>query len=180
MRSIALVATVLVVVIAATKTSSNADTSPALTGKMMQLQFLVGTWSCTTKIPAMAKTKAQTISAQNAYWIEPTNVIGSYYRSEPYSASSYMGWQDSKQVWWSSGADVYGSAFSSTGKDSGTNVQVMTGTNWSQGHASQSRDTITKLSDTSYTDHFELLQGGNVTFQATSTCTKVSNKPTSG
>lgn len=179
MRSIALVAALLLAGITALSTASSANTSPALTGKMMQLQFLVGTWSCTTKVPAMGKTKAQTISAKSSYWIEPQNVIGNYYSSKPYSSSSYMGWQDSKQLWWSTGADVYGSTFSSTGKDSGSNVQVLTGTNWYQGRASQSRDTTTKVSETSYTDSFELLQAGKVTFQVNSSCTKVSDKPMS-
>lgn len=181
MRGIALIATMLVVVvITASSSSANADASPALTGKMAQLQFLIGTWSCTTKVPATAKTKAQTISAKSFYWIEPEDVIGNYYTSKPYSSSSYMGWQNTKQLWWSSGTDVYGSTFSSTGKDNGTNVEEMTGTNWYQGRPSPSRDTMTKVSDRSYTDHFEILQGDKVSFEVTSACTKISNKPMGG
>jgi len=176
MRTIVLVATVIVVLIASSRiASSDVPSAAALSGKMAELKYLVGTWSCTTKIPAMGKTKAQNISAKNIYWIEPGNVIGSYYSSKPYSSSGYMGWNDSKKIWWGNGADVYGMVGSSTGKDSGTNVQVMTGTNWSEGKSYTARDTMTKTSDTSYTDHFETLQGEKLMFQGTSVCTKTSN-----
>ena len=177
MRTFTLIATMLVVLaLSARAASSDVASVPELSGKMAQLSYLIGTWSCTTEIPATGKTKVQTISAKSIYWIEPENVIGNYYRSKPYSSSSFFGWMDSKKLWWSSGADAYGAAFSGTGKDSGTNVQVMTGTNWYQGQAATSRDTMTKNSDTGYIDHFEILQAGKVTFQGTSTCRKTSNK----
>lgn len=177
MRALGLISVaVVVLVVSSVVASSGAAPAPALSGKMTQMQYLVGTWTCTTKIPAMGKMHAQTISAKNIYWVEPGNVIGSYYSSKPYSSSGFMGWNNSKKIWWSNGADVYGMVGSSTGSDSGTNVQVMTGPNWSGGKASTGRDTMTKTSDTSYTDRFELLQGGRVTFQGTSACAKTSNK----
>jgi hypothetical protein len=176
MRAIGLSIVVVVLAASSVVASSAAAPAPALSGKMTQMQYLVGTWACTTKIPAMGKMHAQTISAKDIYWIETVNVIGSYYSSKPYSSSGFIGWNNSKKIWWSDGADVYGTVGSSTGPDSGTNVQVMTGPSWSGGKVSTGRDTMTKTSDTSYTDHFELLQGGKVIFQGTSACTKTSNK----
>jgi hypothetical protein len=104
-------------------------------------------------------------------------VIGSYYSSQPYAASGFTGWIESKKLWWSDGADMYSSVELESGKDSGTNVQVMTGTNWYYGKASTARDTITKTSDSNFSDTFQLLQGGKVTFQGTLPCTKTSSKP---
>jgi len=177
MRALGLMSMAVVVLLVASSRVASSDVAPpTLSGKMKQQQYLVGTWTCTTKIPAMGKAQAQTILAKNIYWIEPGNVIGSYYSSKPYSSSGFMGWNDSKKLWWSSSADVYGMVGSSTGPDSGTNVQVMTWTNWSGGKESMGRDTMTKTSDTSYADHFGMLQGGKVTFQGTSICTKTSNK----
>jgi hypothetical protein len=139
---------------------------------MTQLSYLVGTWECTTKVPAMGKLPAQTISAKARYWIEPGNVIATYYRSTPYTSSGFMGWTDAKKLWWSDGADMYGAVDIETGKDSGTNVQTMTGTDWYQGKSATSHDTITKNSDTSYTDLFEQIVSGKVVFQGSSACTK--------
>ena len=176
MRIIAVLSATAVAVLALSPGAASSEAMPKLSGKMSELQYLVGTWTCTTKIPANGKMRAQTISAKRFYWVEPENVIGTYYNSKPFSSSGFMGWSDTKKLWWSNGSDVYGAADILTGKDSGTNIQVLTGTNWYQGQTSSSRDTITKTSDTRYSDFFEILQGGKVTFQGTSVCAKTSNK----
>jgi hypothetical protein len=88
-----------------------------------------------------------------------------------------MGWIESKKMWWSNGADIYGSVTSETGQDSGTNIQELSGTTWNDGKPSTFRDTMTKTSDSSYSDTFQVLQDGKVTFQGTSVCAKTSNKP---
>ena len=176
MRTIAVLAAAAVSVLALSSGAASSEATPKLSGKMIELQYLVGTWTCTTKVPANGKMRAQTISAKSFYWVEPENVIGTYYKSKPYSSSGFMGWSDSKKLWWSNGSDVYGAASILSGKGSGTNIQVLTGTNWYQGQTSTSRDTMTKTSDTNYSDFFEILQGGKVTFQGTSECTKASNK----
>jgi hypothetical protein len=155
--------------------SADMTNNHTLTGKMAEMNYLVGTWSCTTKVAHIGKTPASTVAAKNVYWIEPQNVVGSHYTSGPYSASGYTGWLASKKLWWSDDADVYNAVSSETGKDSGTNVQVMTGTAWTNGGAYVGRDTITKISNTSYTDLFELAQGGKVVFRGISSCTKTSS-----
>jgi hypothetical protein len=149
---------------------------PTLSGKMTQLKYLVGTWTCTTKVASIGNMPAQTIPAKSVYWIEQGNVIANYYSSKPYSSSGFFGWMGSKKLWWSDGSDIYGGVDFETGKDSGTNVHVMTGTNWSQGDVSAARDTMTKTSDTSYSDAFQLMKNGKLIFQGTSVCTKASNE----
>ena|SRR5579863_4319054 len=165
-----------VAVIAIVATSSRAwpDASPSLTGKMSQLNYLVGSWTCTTKIPAFGKAPAQTITATVTHWIEPSNVIGSHYSSRPYSSAGFTGWMASKKLWWSDGGDEGGATTFETGADSGTNVQVMTGTLWYQGQTSTVRDTMTKISDSSYSDFFQGRQGGKVIFEGKVVCTKSS------
>ena len=156
--------------------SSDAAQTPALSGKMAALKYLIGTWSCTTKIDAIGKTPASTVAGKQMFWIEPGNVIGSYYSSKPYSSSGFMGWMAPKKLWWSNNADRFSGVIAETGKDSGSDVQSMAGTNWFQGQASTARDTMTKVSDTSFHDTFENVQGGKVVFRGTSSCTKSSNK----
>lgn len=178
MRSIALISAAVVLVMATSVpvASSAEGPAPTLSGKMTNLKYLIGTWGCVTKIAPIGSMKAQTIPATSRYWIEPQNVIGNYYGSKPFASSGYLGWNAAKKMWWSNAADLYGSIAYETGNDSGTNVQVLSGTNWYQGsQASTARDTFTKISDTSYRDRFELIQGGKVRFQGTSTCTKTSN-----
>jgi hypothetical protein len=175
MRIIGLIAVAGIIVLA-TNSRASSDAAPVLTGKMSRLNYLVGAWSCTTKVPAIGKMHAMSIPAKITYWIEPENVIGNYYSSRPYSSSGFLGWIDSKKLWWANSADMAGGVNSETGKDSGTNVQVMTGTNWYQGKATALRDMMTKTSDASYSDTSQLLQSGKVTFQVTAICTKTSNK----
>ena len=177
MRSLAIVSSAFILMIAASARAASSDTAPALSGKMAALKYLIGTWSCTTKVPAYGKTPAQTVQAKSIYWIEPGNVVGSYYSSKPYSSSGFYGWMESKKLWWNNNADVYGGTGILTGKDSASNVQVTTGTSWFQGKGAASRDTMTKNSDTSYSDVFVELAGDKVTFQVSTACTKTSGKP---
>jgi hypothetical protein len=175
MRGLKLLLAAAIMFIGASSGVASSATAPALSGKMTQLQYLVGTWTCTTRLPATNKMRAQTITAKSVYWVDSANAIGNYYSSKPYSSSGFMGWMASKKLWWNSGADIFGSVSSETGKDSGTNVHVMTGTNLYQGQVATSRDTMTKISNTSYSDVFQLVQNGAVTFRGTTTCNKVSS-----
>jgi hypothetical protein len=176
-RSLALVSSAFILMVAASAHAASSDSAPALSGKMAALKYLVGTWNCTTKVPAYGNMPAQTVQARNIYWIEPGNVLGNYYSSKPFSSSGFIGWMASKNLWWNSNADVYGGTALLTGKDSAGNVHVMTGTSWSQGKATASRDTMTKNSDASYSDEFVELAGDKVTFHVSTACTKTSDKP---
>ena len=174
--AISTIAAVGAFIVGSSVASSDVAQAPVLTGKMADQKYLIGTWSCTTKLAATSNMPSQTIAARVVYWTEPQNVIASYYNSKSYSASSYMGWMTAKKLWWSNGADMFGGIDFQTGKDSGTNVREMTGTSWYQGKASTTRDTVTKISDTTYQDAFEAIQGDKVTFQGTATCAKTSAK----
>jgi hypothetical protein len=176
MRIVTIIAAAAILILAVSPRAASSGAAPTLSGKMTQLKYLVGTWTCTTKVAPMGNMKAQTIPGKSVYWVEQGNVIATYYSSKPYSSSGFLGWMDSKKLWWSDGSDMYGSVDFETGKDSGTNVQVTTGTNWSQGDVSTARDTMTKIVDTRYSDSFQLTQNGKVLFQGTSACTKTSDK----
>jgi hypothetical protein len=176
MRIATIVAAAAILILAVSPRAASSGAALTLSGKMTQLKYLVGTWTCTTKVAPIGKMKAQSIPGKSVYWIEQGNVIANYYSSKPYSASGFLGWMDSKKLWWSDGSDIYGSVDFETGKNSDTNVQVMTGTNWSQGDVSTVRDTMTKTGDTSYSDSVQLTQNGKVIFQISSVCTKTSNK----
>jgi hypothetical protein len=166
---------VALVVTAAIASRALADPSPSLTGKVRQLDYLVGSWACTTRIPAQGKTPAQTVSARYIYWIEAGDVIGGRYVSTPYSYTGYMGWEASTKSWWLDDSDIYGSNWFESGADSGTNVQTMTGTLWYGGKTSTMRDAMTKFSDLHYSEHFQNLQNGRLVFEGTSVCSKISN-----
>jgi hypothetical protein len=175
MRIFGLISIAIVAVIAMGSRAWS-DAPPSLTGKMSQLNYLVGSWACTAKIPAMGKTPARNIPATDTYWIEPSNVLGSHYSSKPYSSAGFIGWIASKKLWWSDGGDEGGATTFETGADSGTNVQVMTGTLWFQGQTSTVRNTMTKISDSSYSSIFQGLQGGKVIFEGKVVCTKSSDR----
>ena len=176
MRIVTIIVAAATLILAVRPPATSSGATPTLSGKMTHLNYLVGTWTCTTKVAPIGKMQAQTISAKSVYWIEQGNVIANYYSSKPYSSSGFTGWNASKKLWWSDGSDIYGGVDFETGKDSGTNVQVMSGTNWFQGAVATSRDTMTKTSDTSYSDVFQATQNGKVTSQGSSACTKASNK----
>lgn len=156
--------------------SSNTAASSTLTGKMTNLRYLIGTWSCATKVSAFGKMPAHTETGKTLYWIEPGNTIGNYYGAKGYSSSGYLGWMASKKLWWSNSADRFGGVAAETGKNSITNAQLLTGTLWSQGQSSPIRDTMTKNADTSFRDVVEVKTNGTWSVVADSACTKISNK----
>src|ERR1700736_3280318 len=145
--------------------------APTLSGKMTKLQYLVGTWSCQTKLPAMGKQPAGTHPGNISFEIEPDNTVGYDVSSPEYSAAGFIGYQAAKNLWWSSGADNFGGVTF----ESGTSGDVLTGMTFFAGKHMTSRDTITKTSDTKYEDLFQIQQSGKWTLGADSVCTKTSN-----
>jgi hypothetical protein len=153
--------------------SQSSAAAPALTGQMKKLQYLVGTWSCTTQLPAMGKEPAGSHKGSISFEIEPGNTVGYDVSSPEYSAAGFLGYQDAKKLWWSSGADN----FSGVTFESGTSGTVITGMTFFAGKHMASRDTITKTSDTKYEDLFQIEKAGKWTLGADSVCTKTSNTP---
>jgi hypothetical protein len=176
-RKAFVVALIAIAVLAiATKVWSAQAAPSKLTGPMTKMQYLIGTWSCQTKLPAEDKMPARTMPGTVYFSVEPGNTVGYYLSSKEYSSGGYMGWMASKKLWWSSSADNFGGTAIETGTDSNSRTATMTGTMTMQGQNAPTRDTITKVSDTKYRDLAEVQKNGTWTMQADSTCTKTSNK----
>lgn len=174
MRTTALTVLAGLVLLGASMHIATPDAARAatLSGKLTRVQYLIGTWSCVTKV----STPAQTQTGRYRFWIEPDNVIGNYYRAKGYSGSGYIGWMPSERRWWSNSAGRFGGISYETGENSATNVQLLTGSTWFQGQPSPSRDTITKDSGTRFRDVFEMKTKGKWAVVADSSCTKTSDK----
>lgn len=144
---------------------------------MTKLQYLVGTWSCQTKLPAMDNMAAQTVGGNISFEVEPTNAIGYDLSAKGYSSAGFMGYMAQKGLWYSAGADVFGGTTLETSSGATGNVIVMSGNSTSRGESMPSRDTMTKMSDTKYRDLYEVQKDGKWSMGADSMCTKTSNKP---
>ncbi len=160
----------------ATTALSAPKPAPALTGPITKLQYLIGTWSCATKVAASPTMAASTHQGTIMFSVEPSNTVGYYLRSDMYSSGGYIGWMDSKKMWWSSSADNFGGVTNESGPDNAGAGSTMTGTTIYQGQSMSSRDTITKISNTKYRDLYETQKGGAWSMGADSSCTKTSDK----
>jgi hypothetical protein len=178
MRTIMHIGFAVLVVFGVSSSVASSKTAPssALAGKMTNVQYLIGTWNCSTKVSAFGKMAAHTETGKSLYWIEPGNTIGNYYGAKGYSSSGYLGWMASKNLWWSDSADRFGGIAAETGKNSSTSTELLTGTVWFQGQPSPIRDTMTKNTDTSFRDVVEVKTNGAWSVVADSACTKISNK----
>lgn len=138
---------------------------------MLELQYLVGTWSCVNKMSAMGNSAAGSATSAVSYKILPQNTIG-YNSSAPgFSSSGFFGYLDAKQLWWNSAADNHGGVFLGSRKGGASLVLTGNGITADEGSAPQ-RDTFTKLSDTKYEDRAEVKEGGKWVLGVVSTCTK--------
>jgi hypothetical protein len=161
--------------VAAFASTGSAASKPALSGSMTKMQYLIGTWSCTTKVAASPSMAASTHQGTIMFSVEPSNTVGYYLRSDMYSSGGYIGWMDSKKMWWSSSADNFGGVTNESGPDTGA-TSTMIGTTVFQGQSMGSRDTITKISATKYRDLYETQKGAVWSMGADSSCTKTSDK----
>jgi hypothetical protein len=147
-----------------------------LTGDMVKLQYLIGAWSCTTKLPAADKMPARKVKGTTQFYIGPSNTVEFYLESDGYASSGFLGLAPDKKTGLLSGADVFGGTTMESGERSGGSYQ-MAGTSAYQGQSTLVRETVTKLSDKKYRDLFESRKNGQWTLGADSTCTKTSDKP---
>ena len=175
-KAISIVCLVAVLASAAAINQSNAA-GPALTGKMTQLQYLIGSWTCQTKLPAMGKEPARTEKGTISFEIEPGNTVGYDVSGSKFSAAGYLGYQQATKLWWSSSADTLGEVTFESGASGYGNVNVMTGMTFYAGKHTSSRDTITKTSETKYEDLYEVEESGKWTLGSDSVCAKTSNTP---
>jgi hypothetical protein len=175
MRKAILIVCLVGVLAAASAINQSSAAAPALSGKMTQLQYLVGTWTCQTKLPAMGNEPAGTHQGSISFEVEPSNTVSYDVSAPEYSAAGFIGYQQAKKLWWNSGADNFGGVtFESGTSESG---DVMTGMTFWGGKHVASRDTITKTSNTKYEDLYQVQKNGKWTLGADSNCTKTSNTP---
>jgi hypothetical protein len=176
-RAIAIAAVSMFAIVAFASVGSSAPPpAPTLSPPVTKLQYLIGTWTCSTKIPAHGSMPAATHNGTIMFSVEPSNTVGYYLRSDQYSTGGYIGWMTDKKMWYSSSADNFGGTTNEAGPDKAGSGSVMTGTSTYQGQTMGSRDTITKISDTKYHDLYEIQKGATWSMGADSSCTKISNK----
>jgi hypothetical protein len=142
-----------------------------LSGKMLELQYLVGTWSCVDKFAAMGTAAAGSVTSTVSYKILPQNTIGYTSPGSGFYTSGFFGYLDAKQLWWNSAADNHGGVFLGSGKGGASLVLTGNGISADEGSAHQ-RDTLTKISDTKYELRAETEEGGKWVLGVVSTCTK--------
>ncbi len=98
----------------------------ALTGEMTVFNYLVGSWSCATKLPAMGARSAHTEQTTVTFDAVPGNVLHDHVASAEYAGDDYFGYNAKMKLYWSASADnvgAHGSATSSDGKTySGTSA----------------------------------------------------------
>jgi hypothetical protein len=149
----------------------------ALSGKMLSLQYLVGTWSCSNKMAAMGNMPAFTHQSTVSYEIEPNNTI-SYGMSSPgFSSAGFLGYLTAKQLWWDSAADNHGGVFLGSGTSGADMVLIGSGTTTEDSQPTPQRDTIIKSSPTKYEERAEIKTAGKWVLGVDSVCTKTSDNP---
>ena len=176
LRTIAVVLVAAAIAAGATSAQSSA-LAPTLTGQMTKLHYLVGTWTCRTRLPPADNMPARTHMGTASFEIEPGNTISFGVSAAGYSASGYMGYLDAKKMWWSAGSDNIGGITFETGTTTANGVTVMSGSSLMGGASQPTRDTISKVSDTRYEDLYQMEKGGKWVLGADSVCSKTSNTP---
>jgi hypothetical protein len=170
-RMVAIVCLIFVLTTVCAARSSSA-TAPALSGKMLQLQYLVGNWSCSDTMYHMgnnmpAFTRTNTVSYR-AMW---GGTIAYNFSSPDFAAGGFYGYLDSKKLWWNSAADNHGGVFLGTGKGGPNLVLTGTGTVY-DGSSTHQRDIVTKVSGTKYMERVEIESNSKWVVFVDSTCSK--------
>jgi len=151
--------------------------APQLTGEMQDVQYLVGTWSCTTKVAAMGNMPKSSHKGTASFEVEPGNTLSVDISADKYSATGFIGYSESKKLWWNSSTDNLGGVSFESGPSTAGAVSVSTGWWTYEGHQTPSRNTITKTSATKYDDLTELQRAGKWQMLAHAVCMKVSGTP---
>jgi hypothetical protein len=139
----------------------------ALTGEMATFSYLMGTWNCSTQMPAMGSQPAHTEPTTVTFEVVPGNVFHDHVASAEYTGDDYFGYNAKMKMYWSTSADsigAHGSATSSDGKAyAGTSAigpMTMSVTN-----------AYTQVSPSSITFH-EVISGGGEQATIDSSCSR--------
>lgn len=174
-KTIPFVLLTAVVAFGAITSAANAKPSFKLSGPMTQWSYLVGTWNCVTKVPAQGNMKAASMKATIQFSAQPQNSLGYYVGSTSYAGGGFIGWMDSKKLWWSTFADNFGGSGLETSASTDVSKVVFNGTTLAGGKPAPERETYFKISDTKYRDLYEEQHDGKWAWQADVTCAKTSN-----
>ena len=162
-----LVASIAALVILAGIETARAVAESTLTGSMAPFSYLVGSWNCTTKLPAMMGQPARTEQATVTFEAVPGNAVHDHVTSADYAGDDYFGYNDKMKMYWSSSTDnsgAHGSATSADGKTyTGTSVMGPATMNVTSSYA--------KVSPTNITLH-EVISGGGEQATVDSACTR--------
>lgn len=143
-----------------------------LTGEMVKLQYLVGTWNCSVTAmvpPGGTKQESGTLTFAPA----PGNALSQMINTPTFSAVGFIGYDAQTKKFFQNTVNSMGGVGSQSA-DSGSagHTVVFSGTATEGGQIAQSRDTDVKVSDTQISSVTEVNIGGNWTKVAEATCTK--------
>src|SRR5579863_934146 len=118
--------------------------APNLTGQMAKMQYMLGVWACSVKLPSMTGGAATTDTGSISFEASPGNSVATATHARDYSAYGYFGYNAKASAWWSTGIDNSGNAWSETSKD----AKDYTGQTDMGGGMTPIRDTFSKFSAT--------------------------------
>lgn len=169
-RSLTLFLLCLVAVVTGFVRAASADQSmmSSSTGIPKDHAFLLGTWNCSVKLPAMMGHPASVDHGVMTISVSPMMSLHSHVAAKDYMSDSYEGYDMKTKTHWLTTADTTGQVSSETSTDGKT----FNGTTWSGGSASSIRDVQTKISDTQIRDVTSLKVNGAWSTLADATCTK--------
>lgn len=177
LRGAAVIATA-VVALAAASVHPSAGASPSagvipgmapnLTGGMASRRYLIGTWTCTSRITAAVGTSTSTEPVVVSFMTAPNDTLGAWARALAFSAAAFYGYSASSKSWWISATDNSGARVFETSKGG----SVFVGTVTTAGGIKTIRDTWTKMSDARFTTVTEIQDKGVWRKSAEHACAK--------
>jgi hypothetical protein len=161
-----LVASIATLVFAVTVGTTRAVADSTLTGQMAPFSYLIGSWNCSTKLPAMMGQPARTEQATVTFEAVPGNAVHDHVASADYAGDDYFGYSDKMKMYWSASTDNSGAHGSATSPDGKT----YTGTSMMGPATMNVTSSYSKVSPTNITLH-EVISGGGQQATIDSSCT---------
>lgn len=159
-----------VIVLAAPSASSAVDSMSASGSSMGDhMAYLTGSWRCTVKISAYMGAAATTDHGTLTFSMAPGKTIHAHVAAADYMQDAYHGYDVKTKTHWTDSADTQGTTVSETSKDGVT----FTGTSWSGGTSTPTRDTFTHPTESTIRDLTELETGGKWSTLTDADCTKM-------
>jgi hypothetical protein len=152
-----------------TGTMAPANAATSLTGKMVTMQFLVGSWNCNVKIGASPGQPATTAHGIVAFSVAPGNTLHNHVTADEYGADTYTGFVEKSKSFWMNTVDVYGNLSDETSTDG----KIFTGTTMGSTGKAPLRDTLTHPTTTTIRDYQEYQAKGAWHMGSDSVCTRM-------